>query len=258
VTRVLPLPVAKAGSAWVSYESYLFELRHYMHYYETQQQINFNSASGKEQLVAFRKQALEQVINDAYTKQIAAQQHISVSNSDVNDAVALLREQNRLGSSDQEFSDVLKEFWGWSVDDFKRELRQQLLAQKVIATLGTATNTRANQALAELKGGQKFEAVAKKYSDDAATKANGGEYGSPIDHNNRDLAPQVVDELFKLKPGQISGVIDTGYTLEIVKVVSVSDGKVRAAHIAFNYQGITTYIKPQEAKHPAHRFISVK
>jgi len=258
VTRVLPLPVAKAGSSWVSYESYLFELRHYMHYYETQQQINFKSDSGKEQLAAFRKQALQQVINDAYTKQIAVQHHISVSNSDVNDAVTLLREQNRLGSSDQEFSDVLKEFWGWSVDDFRRELRQQLLAQKVIATLGTATNTKAQQALSALHSGQKFEAVAKKYSDDATTKSNGGEYGVPIDQNNRDLAPQVVDELFKLKPGQISGIIDTGYTLEIVKVVSASDNKVHAAHIALNYQGISTYIKPQEAKHSSHRFISVK
>jgi parvulin-like peptidyl-prolyl isomerase len=258
VTRVLPLPVAKAGNAWVSYESYLFELRHFMHYKESQQQVNFHTDSGKQELAAFKKQALEQVINDAYTKQIAAQHHISVSNSDVNDAVTLLREQNRLGSSDQQFADVLKEFWGWSVDDFKRELRQQLLAQKVIATLGTATNTRANQAQAELKSGKKFEAVAKKYSDDAATKANGGEYSVAIDQNNRDLAPQVVDELFKLKPGQVSSIIDTGYTLEIVKVISAGDNKVHAAHIAFNYQGIATYIKPQETKYPAHRFISVK
>lgn len=258
VTQVLPLPVAKAGSSWVSYESYLFELRHYMHYYETQQQVNFDSDSGKEQLTAFRKQALQQVINDAYTKQIAAQHHVSVSNQDVDDAVALLREQNRLGGSDQQFSDVLKEFWGWSVDDFRRELRQQLLAQKVIAALGTKTNVRAKQALTELKDGKKFETVAKKYSDDKASRASGGKYAGAIDQNNRDLAPQVVDELFKLKPGQVSEIIDTGYTLEIVKVLSVNDGKVQAAHVAFNYQDISVYIKPRETKYPAHRFISVQ
>jgi parvulin-like peptidyl-prolyl isomerase len=257
VTQVLPLPVAKAGGAWVSYESYLFELRHYMHYYATQQQVNFDSSSGKEQLTAFRKQALQQVINAAYVKQIAAQHQVSVSDQDIDKAVALLREQNRLGSSDQEFSDVLKEFWGWSVDDFRRELKQQLLAQKVVATLGTKTNARAQQALAELTNGKKFEAVAKKYSDDATSKANGGEYAGAIDRNNRDLAPQVVDALFKLKPGKVSGVIDTGYTLEIVKVLSAGDGKVHGAHIAFNYEDISVYIKPQEAKRPAHRFISV-
>lgn len=258
VTRVLPLPVAKAGSSWVSYESYLFELRHYVHYYETQQPASFNSPSFAQQLDAFKKQALDQVINDAYTKQIATAHHVSVSNSDVNDAVTLLREQNRLGSSDQEFSDVLKEFWGWSVDDFRRELRQQLLAQKVIAALDTKTNDHAKQALAALKAGQKFEKVAKQYSDDSSTRGNGGEYADAIDQNNRDLAPQVVDALFRLKPGQISEIIDTGYTLEIVKVLSVNDGKVHAAHIAFNYQGIASYIKPQQDAHPARRFISVK
>src|SRR4051812_4849609 len=29
VTKVVPYPVAKAGNSWVSYNSYLFELRHY-------------------------------------------------------------------------------------------------------------------------------------------------------------------------------------------------------------------------------------
>ena len=32
VTKVIPLPVAKAGTSWISYESYLFELKRNMHY----------------------------------------------------------------------------------------------------------------------------------------------------------------------------------------------------------------------------------
>src|SRR5882724_6045919 len=34
VTQVMPFPVAKAGPHFISYESYLFELRHYIHYYQ--------------------------------------------------------------------------------------------------------------------------------------------------------------------------------------------------------------------------------
>ena len=49
------LPAAKAGSDWVSYESYLFELRHLKHYYETQQEVDFKSDSGKSQLTEFKK-----------------------------------------------------------------------------------------------------------------------------------------------------------------------------------------------------------
>jgi len=257
VTRILPLPVARAGDSFVSYESYLFELRHYMHYYETQQQVDFGSESGKEQLQIFRKQALQQVIDDAYVKQLAKKHQVSVSNAEVNDAVTLLREQNRLGSSDQEFADVLKEFWGWSVDDFRRELRQQLLAQKVVAKLDTATNDRANEALGKAQGGGKFGSLAKQYSDDPSTKGNGGEYAVLIDRNNRDIAPQVVDTLFKLRSGQVSDLVNTGYSLEILKVISKNNNKVRAAHIMFNYKNVDTYLKPlREASQP-QRYIKV-
>lgn len=257
VTQIFPLPVAKAGGSWVSYESYLFELRHYMHYYETQQRVNFASVSGQEQLDNFKKQALQQVVNDAYVKRLAAEHNIRVSTQDVDNAVTMLRNQNRLGSSDQEFSDVLREFWGWSVNDFKRELRQQLLAQKVAGELDTITSDRAHQALSALQGGKKFEAVAKQYSDDKATKDSGGEYPALIEHTNRDLPPQVIDELFRLKVGQASSIVNAGYTLEILKVLSASDGKVRAAHISFNFQSLDTHIKPLQQKHKPNYFISV-
>lgn len=257
VTRVVPLPVAKAGSSWVSYESYLFELRHYKHYYETQQQVDFQSDSGKDQLTEFKKQALDQVINDAYVKQLAAKNNVSVTNQEVDDAVRLLREQNRLGNNDEEFADVLKEFWGWSVDDFRRELRQQLLAQKVVAALDTGTADKAREALASLQGGTDFAAAAKQYSDDVATKDGGGEYPFMIDHNNRDIPPKVVDELYKLQPNQTSQIIDTGYTLEIVKVISVTDGKIRAAHISKNYQNIQNFIKPIQDQNQPKRYIKV-
>jgi parvulin-like peptidyl-prolyl isomerase len=50
VTQVLPFPVARAGSHFVSYENYLFELRRYEHYYQTQQRVNFAGKDGKRQL----------------------------------------------------------------------------------------------------------------------------------------------------------------------------------------------------------------
>ena len=258
VTQVLPFPVAKAGPDYVSYENYLFELRHYMHYYQTQQQVNFNSAAGQQQLNAFKKQAIQEVVQNAYVKQLAAKYDITVSDQEVNNEVSLLRQQNRLGSSDQEFADVLKEFWGWSVDDFKRELKSQLLAQKVVARLDTGTYARANDALQQLQKGTDFGTLAKTVSDDTTTKANGGQYGFPISSTDQSLPPQVIAELFKLQPGQTSGIINTGYTLEIVKVISVTNGKVQAQHIAFNFQPITSYVQPLQSQKKAHYFIHVQ
>ncbi|HET7320417.1 MAG TPA: peptidylprolyl isomerase [Candidatus Saccharimonadales bacterium] len=255
VTRVLPFPVAKAGPSWVSYESYLFELRRNMHYYETQQRVNFGDASGKRALARYKQQALQRVTDDAYVKQLAAKNHVSVSTQDVDSEVQLLKQQNRLGSNNKVFDTVLSEFWGWSENDFKRELKSQMLGQKVAAKLDIDSQVRAKNALQQVQSGTDFGTVASQMSDDATTKGNGGQYGAPIDRSTRDVPPQVTNELFKLQAGQTSGIIDTGSTLQIVKLIDVQGNKVHAAHIQINIKDIHTYIDPLRAKQPAHDYI---
>jgi hypothetical protein len=255
VTQVVPFPIAKAGSRFVSYENYLFELRHYKHYYQTQQRVDFAGESGRQQLADFRKRAMDRVIDYAYVKQLAKQHNVSVNDSELEDMITLVRTQNRLGSSDQVFADVLKEFWGWSVNDFRRELKQQMLAQKVVATLDTATQGQAKEAYGRLVAGEDFAAVAKQYSADLSTKDNGGDYGFSISQTDRDLPPQVIHELFKLAPGQISEVINTGTGLEIIKLREMDGLRARASHIAFVFKPIDTYIEPLAKKDKPTRFI---
>ena len=253
ITQVLPFPVAKAGPNFVAYENYLFEIRRYIHYYETQQDFDFATKSGKEQLADFQKRALEGVVNEAYVKQLAKQHKVSVSRGEVNDQINLLKSQNRLGGNEQVFEDVLREFWGWSVDDFRRELRQQLLAQKVVAVLDKKTQQDAQARLGELQAGGDFAQIAKQYSEDESTKANGGEFGVAIERTNRDIQPRVLDELFKLQPGQVSGIIETPTGLEIVKVYENNNGKLRAAHMLFQFESINKYIEPlKKENRPTH------
>lgn len=256
VTKVIPFPVAKAGSSWVSYNSYLFELKHYMHYYATQQGVDFATKSGQEQLANYKKQAMQQITDDALVKQLAKKHGVKVTDRQVNDQVALVRSQNRLGTSDREFEEVLNEFWGWNVSDFKRSLKQQMLAQAVVAKLDTETVKQADDALKQLQGGADFAAVAGQVSEDPS-KANGGQYGTPISRNDADIPAAVMAQLFKLKPGETSGVINTGFTLEIVKVAGVQDDKVTASHIVFELKPLDEYLAPLRKAQPASRYIKV-
>lgn len=256
VSQVIPFPVAKAGPHWISYEDYLFELRRYMHYYETQQKIDFGSTSGKQQLDSFRKVAMQAVIDNAYVKELASKYNVSVTNQEVENEIALVREQNRLGSNEEVFEDVLQEFWGWSVDDFKRELKQQLLAKKLVSKLDTDTRKRAEVAQQAIQSGADFAALAKQISEDPTTRNNGGEYGATISRSNRDLPPQVMNALFALKPGEVSDIINTGSTLELVKVLSADTDKVQAAHISFNFKDINTYLEPLRKQEKPFAFIS--
>ncbi len=257
VTRVLPFPVARAGSSFVSYENYLFELRHYIHYYQNQQKLDFNTESGRQQLAEFKKRALEKVVNDAYVKQLAKQYKVSVSSKEVDVEIQTVRAQNRLGESDKVFEDVLREYWGWSVQDFERSLRQQLLAQKLLPKLDPSVLTKARAAKAELSTGADFAATAKKYSEDPASKDTGGEYPQPIDKTNREINAQVSTALFKLQNGQVSDVIEAGYTVEIVKNIETQGDRIRAAHIAFNYQDISAYLNDYKDKHKTRLYIGL-
>lgn len=258
VTRIIPFPVAKTGSHWVAYESYLFELRRNMHYYQTQQQADFSTATGKVQLARLKQQALAQVIQNAYVKQLAAQYHVSVTDQAVNNQVTLVRNENRLGSSDRTFREVLDEFWGWNEADFKRELKQQLLTQAVVAKLDTPAQARAQAALKQLIAGADFGTLAAQISDDPNTKANGGQYGAAVTLNDPQIPPVVTAELFSLKPGEISNVIDSGFSLDIVKVLDRSGSTLHASHIQFNFQPVTTYTKSLAAKHPPHYYLKLK
>jgi hypothetical protein len=256
VTRIVPFPVAKAGSSWVSYESYLFELRRNMHYYRTQQQATFTGKDGKAQLARLKQQAIVQVVQDAYVKQLASRYHVSVSNRAVDAQVALVRSENRLGDSTRVFREVLNEFWGWSEVDFKRELKQELLQQAVVSKLDTETNARANTALKQLVSGADFATVAGE-SDDISTKTNGGKYPLAITIGDSNVPPALSQEVFKLKPGETSSIINTGYTLEIIKVLDATPTARHAAHIQFSFKDITTYTKPLQAKAPPHNYIKL-
>ncbi len=257
VTQVVPFPVAKTGSRFVAYENYLFELRHYTFFYENQQKLDFNSEAGQQQLAEYKKRALDKVVNDAYVKELAKQNNVSVSNAEVDDQITILRRQNRLGGSEQAYEDALKQNFGWTVNDFRRVIKQRLLEQKVLAAIDTDTNQRAEKAFTLIKSGQKFEDVAKQYSEDDVSKARGGKFGFTIDKANRDISAQTTDALFRLNPGEVSEIINTGYSLEIVKTLSKNDDKVEGAHIVFNFKDLSTYINDLKDKQAAQVYVSV-
>ncbi len=257
VTRIVPFPVAKVGTTWVGYESYLFELRRNMHYYHTQQQANFSTKDGKTQLQRLSKQALAKVTQDAYVKQLAAQHGVTVSDQTVKNQLILVKSQNRLGSNDRVFREVLNEFWGWNESDFRRELKQQLLAQAVVAKLDTGTNAKAQAALNQLKSGADFAATAKAVSEDPITKAGGGQYPNALTINDHEIPPTITAAVFKLQPNQISGIINTGYSLEILKVTDNANGSAHAAHIQFNFKPLSTYVQPLQSKETTHYYIKL-
>ncbi len=259
VTRVVPFPIARTGKTFVAYENYLFELNHYVHYYENQQQLSFETEAGQAQLASYKERTINKVVNDAYTKVIANELGISVDSTEVDEQIRIAREQNRLGSNDEIFEDVLREYWDWSVGDFKRSLTSELLAQKVIRAKDSETEKRATEALARITAGEDFAAIATEYSDDIGTKDVGGEFGL-VNRSNRNVSQQTVDTLYKLGEGQTSGVVvvpyGTGYALAIVKNLGDQGDQRKGAHIILPLKSLDEILNDRKEQQPYRLYMN--
>ncbi len=256
VTQIVPFPIARTGSRFVSYENYLFELRHYIHFYETQQKLSFEGKD-KAQLDAFKQRAIDKVVDQAYIKQLADEKNITVTEVEIDKEITVVRNQNRLGSDNAVFEDVLRDYWGWSVKDFRRSLRDQLLIEKVTAALDPEARNRASAAIIRLSAGEDFSKIATEISDDEFTKPNGGLYPALVDKTSRDVPPEVSEELFKLQINGYTQPINTGESLEIVKLLELQGSKAKAAHILFKYKDIDTSLNELKDKQKAKLYIKL-
>jgi peptidyl-prolyl cis-trans isomerase D len=78
-----------------------------------------------------------------------------------------------------------------------------------------AVRTQADQLLAQIRGGADFAQLAMKFSEDEASKANGGD----LDFFARGrMVPEFENAAFALEPGQVSDLVRTQYGFHIIKV----------------------------------------
>jgi peptidyl-prolyl cis-trans isomerase SurA len=84
--------------------------------------------------------------------------------------------------------------------------------------------TRAMIVLQEAKNGKDFAELAKKYSDDPQAAKDGGDLGS---FKKGDMLPEIEAAVEGMKPGQVSGIVNTTAGFHIIKLESRTPGEVK-------------------------------
>jgi foldase protein PrsA len=211
------------------------------------------------------KTVLQQLVQETLIEQYAKNNNITVTDADIDAREAQIKANFPSGSWDE----MLKSR-GLTEADVRSALREQLILDKALAKDVTVTPAQikdyfnknrasfdkpetvtarhilvqtlplANQVEADLKGGQNFADLAKKYSTDPASKDKGGDLGS---FRQGQMVPAFDKYAFSAPIGQISPPIKSPFGYHIIQVESRTPGT--KATLASATQQITDTLRQQ-------------
>ena len=120
---------------------------------------------------------------------------------------------------DQYYRENLKEFWV----DGKLKLRHILFLvdTNLLESERQLKDQIARQVLQKIRAGGDFNAIAKEFSEDV-TANTGGDLGE-IERGK--MMPEFEKAAFRLKEGEVSGLVKTPYGLHIIKVDKIIPGR---------------------------------
>ncbi|MBE0417079.1 MAG: peptidylprolyl isomerase [Coriobacteriia bacterium] len=216
----------------------------------------FEGDEGESRLLDFKRQLLDNMINNVLIRQAAAERGITVSDEEIE---AQIDDLKGGFPSEDDFNTALSEA-NLTLDDLKQQLRDQLATQRLMEELvGDEEVTEeeiadyysqngsqfeeqaavkashilfdpddkatAEQVLAEIKAGGDFAELAKTNSKDPGSAAQGGDLGwsDPA----RPFVTEFQTALDSLEVGEISDLIETEYGWHIIKVDEIREQRTK-------------------------------
>jgi hypothetical protein len=222
ISKLVPYPAALVNNSPITLADFNFTRNYTYHYYDAIK-TDFDADIKDREL-------MDQLADREIIAQQAKKQKIAVSKSEVDDAYAKLQDKN----GKDELAKVLSDLYGINEKQFKTLIYNQVLKQKVQdyyeqnglwyqfkvrhilikvdsgadqKTIDSA-KAKADMVLKLINGGKDFSAMAKEYTNDEATKENGGDLGY-ISRGKAD--PDFETAVFAAKKGDLLGPVRTQY-----------------------------------------------
>jgi len=105
---------------------------------------------------------------------------------------------------------------------------QVVIAPRASDSARATARRKAEEVLQKLREGGDFETLAKQYSEDPTTREKGGDLGW---FRAGAMVREFEDVAFALRPGDVSGIVETPFGFHIIKVEKVKGAERQARHI---------------------------
>jgi parvulin-like peptidyl-prolyl isomerase len=241
--------VPSVSTAIVGYNGYLERYETLKQFQEKQKSLSQGqqqaSTPSEDETKAL---ALQQLVINNIISQEGVKFDINVTNTQISD---VYNQQATRNQGEENLRKQLKDLLGWSPGDFKHEISYKLIQEKLNEKLATDDDLnkdqrkKAEDVLKQVKDEKKdFAEVAKANSDDPTSQA-GGDQGTV---RKGESDPALENELFKLQPGEVSGVIKSQRGYAIVRVnEKPSPEEVKYSLILIRTKSLADFI-PDELK----------
>lgn len=232
VTRILPVPVAVVNGEPVRFSDYLVQYRGSEYYLSKYGEIKFNTADGKTQLDYIRRESMNKAIADAYARQIAREQSIAITSSDVDKVIDQQRNTANGRISQETYDASSMMIYGWSPSDYRMAVEHSILRTRVAFAIDKQAKEQVGRASELLKQhNNDFAKVAEELSASQGGKVIAGQSGLVASVST--FGGLQVSDVAKLEKDQVSGVLqsstDDGYYF--VKILDKNDTQVSFAYL---------------------------
>ena len=212
------------------------------------------SAAGQESLKSLKQQVLDQMINDVIIAQQGEYQGIKITDDDLNTQLAQMIQdagsveklndyltKNQMTLSDlcqQMRANILSENMFKNVTALLPTVRDQVHLRQILVSTPALAQTLRDRA----RKGEDFAALAKQYSMDETSKANGGDLGWVP---KGVLDPRIDAVAFDLPVNQVSDVITTSFGYHVVQVTEKEKARALPPEILqdVRQQGFLLWLK---------------
>lgn len=256
VTKVLPIPVASVDGNFVRYSDYLANLNSSKYYLQQKEQVNLDSEDGQRQEDFYKSASMNLVVRDTYAAKIARERSISVSDDEVTKYIDQQRQTRSGKVSEETYQSVLEDYYGWSLADYRRAMKANLLTQKVAYAVDDQAKQQSEAATRYIKQYKGDLSKVAKALSDKTTKIEVVSPGS-VPVTNQDGG--ITQAALELRKNQVSEAVQpvVGDGFYFIKLLDKSPEQVTYSYIRIPLAKFSQQLEEVKKSGKVQKYIKV-